>query len=219
MESCTWPASIIRRVNRRRFLLTTAGLGAAALWPQAAPPARPTYFVPLKNYRELPADSYAPDLITPREIILHWDGNRNGRELWKAAITYETLAFLNQSVHFAVDDKVVLQMLPMFRRQVQHSYGALGFNDVAINIELAGRNFDVPELAPAPEQVRRTVALTSLLMDYYALPFERVVGHFERDERGLKKDPGEKFMAEFRMKLAEYRASRSPIKQLLISDL
>lgn len=206
-------------VSRRRFLLAVAGLAATGLVPRssaAASDERPVYFVPLDDYQELPPDCYASHLIQPRAIILHWDGNRNGRELWKVAVTYQTLAYVRQSAHFAVDDRRVWQMLPMYPGRVQESYGAKGYNDIAINIEMAGRDFDVPEFAPAPEQVRLTVRLVSQLMDYYHLPFENVLGHYERDDRGLKKDPGEKFMAGFREKLSAYRASLSPTKQQLL---
>ena len=44
-------------------------------------------------------------------------------------------------------------------------------------------------------------------------------GHFERDPRGDKKDPGEKLMADFRERLKAYRAALSPAKRSLISDL
>jgi hypothetical protein len=214
--------------SRRRFLLAAglgvAGLGAAAVTPgffQRAAAARqagvPVVFTPPDDYQELPADCYSPALIQPGEIILHWDGNRNGRELWKAVITYQTLAYVRQSAHFAVDDGRALQMLPMYRRSVQESYGAMGYNWIAINVEMAGRDFDLPEFAPAEPQVARTLRLVSQLMDFYHLPFEKVVGHYERDDRGLKQDPGVKFMASFREKLLAYRAALSPVKRQLLT--
>jgi hypothetical protein len=208
-------------LSRRKFLATLAGLGAAAIAPGAAgqpPPGRPVYFVPAAGYQELPADCFAANLIRPGEIILHWDGNRHGRELWKVAVTYETLAYVKQSAHFAVDDQRVWQLLPMYRSLVQESYGAKGFNWIAINVEMAGRDFDLPEFAPDENQVRLTVRLISQLLDFYRLAPEAVFGHFERDERGLKQDPGVKFMASFREQLAAYRASLSPIKQQFWPD-
>ncbi len=214
--------------SRRRFLRAAACLGAAAALPaplrpkaarpDAAPPGERVYFTPLADYRELPADCYADTLIRPGEIILHWDGNRNGRELWKAAVTYETLAYLRQSAHFAVDDRRGLQMLPLYRGLAQESYGAKGYNWIALNVELAGRDFDQPEFAPAESQVRLTVRLVSQLMDFYDIPFAKVVGHYERDDRGLKRDPGLAFMARFREQLAAYRATLSPLKRQLLPD-
>lgn len=208
-------------LGRRRFLWTAAGLAAAALAPrrQAQTAAGPrVVFTPAADYQELPADCYADRLIQPGEIILHWDGNRNGRELWKAVITYQTLAYLRQSAHFAVDDGRVLQMLPMYRAQVQESHGAQGYNWIAINVEMAGRDFDQPEFAPAEAQIWRTLRLVSALMDYYSIPFEKVLGHYERDARGLKRDPGEQFMADFRELLAAHRRQLSPLKHSVFAE-
>ncbi len=216
-------------MTRRRFLKALGGLALAALAPRGlvspTPPVpyptstteRPEYFVPLEQYHELPPECYEPNLIRPLEIIIHWDGNRQGRDLWVTAITFETLKLLGQSSHFAVDHKRAWQMLPMYRTVVQESHGAKGYNWEAINIEMAGVDFDAPDNAPPENEVRLTVRLTSLLMDFYAITFEHVAGHFERDDRGLKTDPGEKFMAAFREKLKAYRRSLSPIKQQFVN--
>jgi hypothetical protein len=206
---------------RRAFLAALAGLGAAGLHPRAAArpaPGRPVFFVPAADYHELPAGCYADNVIPPAELILHWDGNRHDRELWKVAVTYETLAYVQQSAHFAVDGQRVWQLLPMYRTRVQESYGAQGYNKIAVNIEMAGRDFDVPEFAPGENQVRLTVRLVSQLMDFYAIPFEKVVGHYERDDRGLKHDPGVQFLAAFREQLAAYRAAVTPAKQHFFAD-
>jgi hypothetical protein len=209
--------------SRRQFLRLAGGL----LFLGLAPPTPPTptttttepreYFVPPEDYHELPADCYAQNLIRPLEIILHWDGNRQGRDLWVTAVTYETLKLLKQSSHFAVDHKRIWQMLPMYRTRVQESYGAQGYNWAAINVEMAGINFDLPDNAPPENEVRLTVRLVSQLMDFYRIAGEHVVGHYERDDRGLKEDPGVKFMADFRERLRAYRASLSPVKFGLIS--
>jgi hypothetical protein len=55
-------------------------------------------------------------------------------------------------------------------------------------------------------------------MDFYGIPFEHVAGHFERDPRGDKKDPGEKFMADFRTQLKAYRAKLSPTKRSALDN-
>lgn len=227
--------------SRRRFLMTAAGLAAAGLTPRAdgltvpnptpalgapGPRNRPKeagtsepreYFVPLGDYHELPPECYEPNLICPLEIIVHWDGNRKGRDLWLAPITFETLSYLQQSSHFAVDHRRVWQMLPMYQSAVQESHGAKGYNWEAINVEMAGIDFDTPENYPPENEIRLTLRLVSQLMDFYGITFEHVAGHFERDPRGDKKDPGEKFMADFRERLKAYRANLSPVKSALIS--
>lgn len=226
--------------SRRRFLLTAAGLVAAGLAPRADgfPALDPTtalstpeppgvskeagtsepreYFVPLGDYHELPPECYEPNLIRALEIIVHWDGNRKGRDLWLAPITFETLSYLRQSSHFAVDHRRVWQMLPMYLTAVQESHGAKGYNWEAINVEMAGIDFDTPENYPPENEVRLTIRLVSQLMDFYGITFEHVAGHFERDPRGDKKDPGEKFMAAFRERLRDYRARLSPVKSSLM---
>ncbi len=206
---------MVRPVSRRQFLLAAAGLGLAAAPPPPAVWGPRVLLVAPADYHELPADCYAANIIRPGEIILHWDGNRHGRELWKVAVTYETLAYVKQSAHFGVDDRAVWQFLPLYRHGAQESYGAKGYNWTALNIEMAGRDFDQPEFAPAPGQVRLTLQLVSQLMDYYAIPFERVFGHYERDDRGLKTDPGPAFLASFRQQLAAYRALLSPARRWL----
>ncbi len=223
-----------QRLSRRNFL---KGLGVAAT-AVLAPPAPPTpppvatpeprstplppvptttevqqYFVSEADYHQLPPECYAENLIQPLEIIVHWDGNQRGRSLWLAPVTFETLRFTQQSSHFAVDYKRAWQMLPMYRSLVQQSYGAKGYNWESINIEMAGTDFDLPPNQPPEAEVQRTVELVALLMDYYAIGFEHVAGHFERDPSGLKRDPGVQFMALFRQRLQDYRAALSPAKR------
>ena len=213
------------RVSRRRFLVMSAGLAAAGFAPPTPTTPNPDtaerreYFVPLDDYHELPPACYEPNLIRPLEIILHWDGNRKGRDLWLAPITYETLKYLQQSSHFAVDYRRAWQMLPMHRTVVQESHGAKGYNWEAINVEMAGTDFDRPENSPPESEIRLTIRLVSQLMDFYRITFGHVVGHFERDPRGDKKDPGVEFMADFRERLKTYRASLSPIKGISLADI
>jgi hypothetical protein len=222
-------------MSRRRFLrwaaLFAAGgvtlpWGRSTLAPVTAPPtplapAATTdeprqYFVPLEDYHELPANCYAQNLITPREIIIHSDGNQHGRDLWLVQITYETLQYVQQSAHFAVDRNHVWQLLPMYSTLAQESYGAKGFNWAAINIEMAGTRFDQPGFYPPENEIRLTARLVSLLMDFYGITFPNIYGHFERDLRGLKEDPGLNFMADFRHYLQVYRAQLAPIKRELL---
>ncbi len=213
-----------KRVSRRQFLRTVAIVAAGGLIPPTplAPTATtseaPAYFVPADDYHRLPPECYAQNLIRPFEIIVHWDGNRQGRALWLAPITFETLQYTQQSSHFAVDYKRTWQMLPMYQTLVQESYGALGYNWAAINVEMAGTEFDQAENAPPEDEVTLTVRLVSRLMDHYAIAFAHVAGHFERDPRGDKRDPGVKFMATFRDRLAAYRASLAPLKQQALAE-
>ena len=208
--------------SRRQFLMTLGGLCAAGLLPPARLPVPtaepPEYFVPFEDYHELPAESYEPNLIRPLEIIVHSDGNTKGRDLWLAPITFQTLSLLAQSSHFAVDYKRVWQMLPMYRTVVQESHGAQGYNDVSINVEMAGIDFDTEENYPPESEIGLTVRLVSRLMDFYGIAFEHVVGHYERDPRGLKVDPGRKFMADFRERLRAYRAGLSPLRRQLLDN-
>jgi N-acetyl-anhydromuramyl-L-alanine amidase AmpD len=209
------------RQSRRRFLKTLAVLASASLAPPTPLAPMPAtrepraYFVALADYHELPPDCYAQNLIRPLEIILHWDGNRQARDLWVAPVTFETLQLLRQSAHFAVDYKRTWQMLPMFQTLVQESHGAQGYNWAAINIEMAGTEFDRPENAPPDSQVALTIGLVSQLMDFYHVAPAHVVGHFERDPRGDKRDPGVLFMANFRKRLGAYRSQLAPLKQQL----
>jgi len=212
------------RLTRRRFLQALAVVAAGGLVPPTPLAPTPTtaeapeYFVPLADYHLLPPECYAQNLIRPFEIIVHWDGNRQGRDLWLAPITFETLQYTQQSAHFAVDYKRIWQMLPMYRTVVQESFGSMGYNWAAINVEMAGTEFDQPGNAPPDSEVDLTVRLASRLMDHYAIDFKHVVGHFERDPRGDKRDPGVQFMATFRARLAAYRAGRAPLKQQALAE-
>jgi hypothetical protein len=211
------------RLTRRGFFRAAAGLALGAFVPPTPPPGEPPteareYFVPLPDYHELPADCYEPNLIPPLEIIVHSDGNRQGRDLWVAPVTFETLKYLRQSSHFAVDFKRVWQMLPMYRSLVQEAHGAQGFNKTSIHVELAGLDFDLPDNAPPESEVANALRLISRLMDFYGIAFGHVVGHYERDPRGIKTDPGPKFMEAFRLRLAAYRASLSPLKTRLLDN-
>ncbi len=215
----------VPRFSRRRFLKSIPWLVAFGLAPPTPPAPRPAtaepreYFVPLDNYHELPADCYAQNLIEPLEIIVHWDGNRHGRDLWLAPVTFETLAYVKASAHFAVDYKQVWQLLPMYATLVQESFGARGYNWEAINVEMAGVDFDQPGGEPPDSEVNHTLQLVSRLMDHYQIAFAHVVGHYERDPRGDKRDPGKTFMAGFRERLLAHRASLSPVKRNHLADV
>lgn len=211
-------------LSRRDFLRLAAAAWLAALPPQntfarsrrlhrptrvaRAPSGRKprtgefVYFTPVEAYRPLPPGTYEDSLIVPREIILHWDGNRRGRELWLVEITYQTLALLGNSAHFAVDRFQVWQMLPMYAWRVQEAHGARGYNDRAIHIEMAGVNFDAGANLPPERETRQALHLALALMLYYEIPFESVYGHYERDLPPPSLDPGREYMEYFRGLLA-----------------
>lgn len=188
-------------------------MGALAPAPPANTAEPREYFVPLQDYHELPPESYEPNLIRPVEIIIHSDGNRQGRDLWVTAITFQTLELLGTSAHFAVDFKRIWQLLPMYRSWVQEAHGALGHNKNTIHVELAGTDFDQPDNRPPAGETLNAVRLVARLMDFYAIASTHVVGHYERDPRGIKTDPGPAYMTEFREQLAAYRAILSPLKR------
>ncbi|MEP7358508.1 MAG: N-acetylmuramoyl-L-alanine amidase [Anaerolineales bacterium] len=101
----------------------------------------------------------------------------------------------------------------MYKTVVQESFGAKGFNWEAINVEMAGIDFDKAVSEPPEAETARTIRLVSRLMDHYQIAFAHIAGHFERDARGDKPDPGVVFMGKFREQLAAYRASLSPLKR------
>jgi hypothetical protein len=218
------PSVAANKLGRRPFLRLLPAAAASLLAPPT--PLAPTpdtaeapqCFVPRDDYHELPPECYAQNLIRPFEIIVHWDGNRQGREMWLAPVTFETLRYLGQSAHFAVDLRRIWQMLPMYQTVVQESHGAMGYNWAAINVEMAGTEFDLPGNAPPENQVRLTLRLVSQLMDFYGIAYPHVVGHFERDPRGDKRDPGVLFMETFRRRLWDYRAALSPAKRQGLAD-
>jgi N-acetyl-anhydromuramyl-L-alanine amidase AmpD len=106
----------------------------------------------------------------------------------------------------------------MYQTLVQESHGSMGYNWAAINIELSGTEFDLPDNQPPESQVRLAVRLASQLIDFYRIHPQHVVGHFERDPRGDKRDPGVVFMETFRQRLAAYRARLSPLKPQALGE-
>ncbi|HLD30556.1 MAG TPA: helix-hairpin-helix domain-containing protein, partial [bacterium] len=179
-----------------------------------------------EDYRELP---FEDRLVTPAQIILHWDGQPGAPAGWNTRITYNGLSGVMErselledgtirveerstNSHFGVDRNGAVQFLPMYEGFVQRSYGAFGYYD-AINIEMAGNNFNYSNgISNVPqEELDHTLNLVVELMLQYDIPYDQVVGHYERDtytdqygtvhERG-KPDPGPAFMEYFRTLLA-----------------
>lgn len=158
--------------------------------------------------------------VTPDMIIIHWDGNTSkDRALWTSQNTVNGLISNNTSAHFAVGVDRTLQLLQMRDSDVERSSGATG-RPGAINIEIAGSNFDVTP--PTEEQFRDTVRLVIALMNQYRLTIDDIYGHYEQDyskRRGDswyasdpsdlgsvhfgKPDPGPEFMGRLRQAIVE----------------
>jgi len=101
-----------------------------------------------QNYQQLPEGSYSTILVTPTEIVIHWDGNSShDTSKWLTSTTYNGLVGRNTATHFAVGVDGVLQMVPMTENQISLTRGAPG-HETAINIEFAGANFDIQQIPP-----------------------------------------------------------------------
>lgn len=143
------------------------------------------------TYNPLPLDNKLDAVVTPKEIILHWDGQSGYRNGWTTQGTFNglngpvTSAYtgLEQTLdsHFGVGINGVDQYLPMYENGVQYSYAASGYPDT-INIEIAGSKFiDGGELNMNADQFNHTVDLVSELLITYDLPVSAIVGHHQRD--------------------------------------
>ena len=189
------------------------------------PSTTPVFFS--DQYHELPPEAYLPTQITPTMIILHWDGQEGSPYGWTTNGTYIGLGF-ETSAHFAVGIDGVLQMLPMTNTTVARSQGAIGRNDQAINIEMAGWNFDATP--PTQKEIDATVNLIIKLMQAYHITINDVFGHSEQDTVNsngqacvigfgsdchdrYKSDPGKEFMDEIRKEVANRLVSQSPAAQ------
>ena len=148
-------------------------------------------------YVELPRSSYINQLIIPDTIILHTDGQSGDRpEDWNTMTTYWGLGY-DKSVHFAVSQDDVLQMLPMYTATVVHGIGVqpgytiegvyANYNTHSIQIEMAGRNYDLivtGHTTPKMEEVieittQKTIDLVITLMTFYEIPIDNIKGHYQ----------------------------------------
>ncbi len=157
-------------------------------------------------------------------IILHWDGQEGSPYGWTTNGTYRGLGF-ETSAHFAVGTDGVLQMLPMTNTTVARSQGAIGRNDQAINIEMAGFNFDATP--PTQKEIDASINLIIKLMQVYHLTINDVFGHSEQDTINsngqacvmgvdpdcrdrYKSDPGKEFLDKIRKEVANRLMNQSP---------
>ena len=171
------------------------------------------YFV--DNYNELPKTSFIDNLIIPDTIILHTDAQiRDYPEKWNTMTTYWGLGD-KKSVHFAVSQDGVLQMLPMYQNRVMHCIGTtpfyndngklMDYNRHSIQIEIGGRNFNdivtgdaSPVMSRAIEiTTQKTIDLVITLMAFYNIPIENIMGHYQVNIG--KTDPGNLYFEQYFM--------------------
>ena len=179
------------------------------------------------NYLELPKGSFIDKHIVPDTIILHTDAQpREFPENWNTMTTYWGLGD-EKSVHFAVSQDGILQMLPMYETTVMHSIGTTPFfndeerivdyNQRSIQIEMGGRNYNdivtgdaSPEMARAIEiTTHKTIDLVIALMGFYHIPIEHILGHYQVNTGNT--DPGRLYFEEYFMpRLVETLSEKNP---------
>ncbi|MFZ3071574.1 MAG: N-acetylmuramoyl-L-alanine amidase [Anaerolineaceae bacterium] len=172
-----------------------------------------------ENYKELPEAEGADRNVKPDMIIIHTDGQSiDLPDQWSTLSTYYGLGkYL--SVHFAVSQDGILQMLPMYAETVTHASGAasqyddngnwITYNNHSVQIEMAGRKYNYyvtgeasPKMAEVIEiTTEKTVDLVISLMYFYDIPLENVVGHYQIG-RG-KADPGDLYFEQYFLPLLE----------------
>ena len=184
--------------NQRGKIVQVKGSASAKryLWGTAPCPEIPRNLAPGASEKLLQGAGKTNRCIVPTEIILHWSESASGN-----AVTYSTLDKRGLSCQLAVDEKETWQMLEFYPEMVEVSYcaGDWEHNTRSINIELAGDDFD--NIPPPPEEYERTLDLVCWLLNQYQIPQENILGHFQIVAE--KKDPGEKFLEEFKEKVEE----------------
>jgi hypothetical protein len=179
------------------------------------------------NYLELPKGSYIDKQIIPDTIILHTDAQpRDFPEKWNTMTTYWGLEG-EKSVHFAVSQDGILQMLPMYETTVMHCIGTTPFfndeerivdyNQRSIQIEMGGRNYNdivtgdaSPEMASAIEiTTQKTIDLVITLMGFYNIPIGHIFGHYQINTGNT--DPARLYFEEYFMpRLVEALSEKNP---------
>lgn len=170
-------------------------------------------------YRRMHSDRHATDLaIEPRVIVLHYTGGGSAAgtrryfdnlEIESSRKTLARGGKVNVSAHFVVDRDGTIYRLQPETRFARH---CIGLNHVAIGIENVGDEATYP-LTPA--QVEANAALVRELATRF--PITHLLGHHEvmrfrdhayfveldRRYRNEKADPGERFMANVRERVAD----------------
>lgn len=172
-------------------------------------------------YRELPLSKNSNVKVIPDSIVIHTDGQSgNYPEKWNTMSTYWGLGD-TKSVHFAVSQDGISQMLPMGETQIERCNGTLeqwndngdwvDYDGHSIQIEMGGRDFDYimtgqasPKMVEVVEVTTgKTIDLVVSLMIFYDIPFENIVGHYQIG-RG-KIDPGYMYFEQYFLPLLEKR--------------
>jgi hypothetical protein len=170
-------------------------------------------------YRRQHSDPDAADLaIEPRIIVLHYTGGGSAAatrryfdqvRIEAARPALARAGAVNVSAHFVVDRDGTIYQLQPTDRFARH---CIGLNHVAIGVENVG---DDARLPLTEAQVVANAALIRALARRH--PITRVVGHHEvmalradadyverdRGYRNTKPDPGPRFMARVRARLAD----------------
>ncbi|MBW6441822.1 N-acetylmuramoyl-L-alanine amidase [Patescibacteria group bacterium] len=164
-------------------------------------------------YRELPLSTEANDMIIPDSIVIHTDGQSGDYpEKWNKMSTFWGLG-TTKSVHFAVSQDGISQMLPMGESWVERANGTteqwnddgnwVDYDSRSIQIEMGGRNYNYmitgvasPKMVEVIEiTTTKTIDLVVSLMLVYDIPYENIVGHYQIG-RG-KPDPGNLYFEQY----------------------
>jgi len=176
-------------------------------------------------YRELPLSNSVSQKIIPDTIIIHTDGQSgNYPEKWNTMTTYWGLGD-TKSVHFAVSQDGISQMLPMGDGWVKMANGTteqwdqngswLDYDARSIQIEMGGRNYNYlitgqasPEMVKVIEDTTdKTINLVISLMDFYDITINSIVGHYQIGAG--KPDPGNLYFEQYFIPLLEKRIKES----------
>ncbi|HOT25281.1 MAG: N-acetylmuramoyl-L-alanine amidase [Chloroflexi bacterium] len=164
-------------------------------------------------YKQLPEADTVDEIIVPELIIIHTDGQTaNLPRNWNTESTFHGLGQW-YSVHFAVSQYDILQMLPMYTYGVLHGSGAapqyndqgewVTYNNRSIHIEMAGHDFNAliagwanPEMKEAiTKTTDKATDLVVSLLWYYHIDPANVLGHYQVG-RG-KADPGNLYFEQY----------------------
>lgn len=166
-----------------------------------------------ENYLELSNSCYISRKIIPSFIILHTDGQSiTNFENWSTYGTFRGLGS-TKSVHFAVCQDDILQMLPMFETQVLQAIGTTpqysennirrDWNRESIQIEMCGCGYNTYISEESDEDfcqvvektTENTIRLVVALMVQYKIPIENIIGHYQIQNG--KTDPGNLYLDQY----------------------
>jgi N-acetylmuramoyl-L-alanine amidase len=196
-----------------------APLAAIKDWPIKWPPERDKAML---AYRRTHSDADAKDtVIAPRMIVLHYTAGGSAKgthdyfdnlHMEEARAELRKGGDVNVSAHFLVDrDGTIFRLVP----ETTMARHAIGVNHIAIGVENVG---DEDKFPLTDAQVEADAALVRDLVARYP-SIELLVGHHEvrslegtswfveRDPkyRNRKPDPGPRFMAAVRAKVADLK--------------